>query len=72
MRGWLNIPVSVEFPSPSLIQSELDQPKSSIFNKKLCGWYSGVSGGYFFAAVCNRHAGVGLDAPRKPFRSFAS
>jgi hypothetical protein len=67
MRGWLNIPVSVEFPSPGSIQSELGQRKGSIPNKTLCGWYSGVSGGNFFVAVCSGHACVGLDAPRRPF-----
>ena len=56
MRGWVEYPGERRTPSPGPIQSELGQPKSSIPNKRLCGWYSGASGSDFFvlAAATSR------------------
>ena len=56
MRGWVEYPGERRTPSPGPIQSELAQPKGSIANKRLCGWYYGGERQRFFvlAAATSR------------------
>jgi hypothetical protein len=53
--GGLNTPVSVEpLPRSNPTIPNAGQPKGSIPNERLCGWYSGGSGGTFFRPLFRR------------------